>query len=573
MSKQTKLVAVLSAAALLAIGASMTSFAATRGWVQEGEDWVYLDSNGDRVYNEWKRSGDNYYYLGEDGIMAKDQLVHDTTIDAYYYVDENGVRLMNAWKAIPNDENAQVGDNTPEILYYYFGSAGKANRSTDDDLAIKTVNGYNYAFDTEGRMASGWQWVHVKNGKNTEELYYFGTDEEGWARTGWQQLEPGENMREDEYDDLEWYYFESNGRAVRDGSKYINGRYYAFDDLGVMKDDWYDIGGTTKPTAASSAIAYASSSGTLSNGWVFTNPKDEGDSDDYWFYLVTVRNGSNLKRSIPFNYYGTNAGSEAGVKAVRAKVIKNKTYIFDTDGQMLTGFVVLDDGTVGADVKALADEKAGSSSKIQLFDILDIEDTVGGEDKFSPAVYGSDTPTDKVNGVAARKLEAGLYYFNETAGSQNGQLMTGRTAVTEDGETFYYYFNKTGNQNNSENYGKALVSTVKDGYLYGTNGRCLTADNGNSYAVYKVDDIKGDHYLNAKDMPTETETTPVQGIKIAGKSGATSIIDTDYDSTAVDGAYVVVSQSGRIKQSGTATIDGVRYTIKNYKVTNTKAID
>ena len=171
MRKQTKLVAVLSAAALLAIGASMTSFAATRGWVQEGEDWVYLDSNGDRVYNEWKRSGDNYYYLGEDGIMVKDDLVHDTTIDAYYYVDENGVRLMNAWKSLPNDEGVQVGDNTPEILYYYFGSAGKANRSTDDDLAIKTVNGKYYAFDTEGRMARGWQWVHVKNGKNEEELY------------------------------------------------------------------------------------------------------------------------------------------------------------------------------------------------------------------------------------------------------------------------------------------------------------------------------------------------------------------------------------------------------------------
>ena len=34
MRKQTKLVAVLSAAALLAIGASMTSFAAT-GWQEE----------------------------------------------------------------------------------------------------------------------------------------------------------------------------------------------------------------------------------------------------------------------------------------------------------------------------------------------------------------------------------------------------------------------------------------------------------------------------------------------------------------------------------------------------------
>ena len=34
MKKQTKLVAVLSTAALLAIGASMTSFAAT-GWAEE----------------------------------------------------------------------------------------------------------------------------------------------------------------------------------------------------------------------------------------------------------------------------------------------------------------------------------------------------------------------------------------------------------------------------------------------------------------------------------------------------------------------------------------------------------
>ena len=42
MRKQTKFVAVLSAAALFAIGASMTSFAATAHWEQEGEDWVDL---------------------------------------------------------------------------------------------------------------------------------------------------------------------------------------------------------------------------------------------------------------------------------------------------------------------------------------------------------------------------------------------------------------------------------------------------------------------------------------------------------------------------------------------------
>lgn len=61
MRKQTKLVAVLSAAALLAIGASMTSFAA-QGWAEEDGTWVYYDSSNDRVTEEWKRSGENWYW-------------------------------------------------------------------------------------------------------------------------------------------------------------------------------------------------------------------------------------------------------------------------------------------------------------------------------------------------------------------------------------------------------------------------------------------------------------------------------------------------------------------------------
>ena len=143
MRKQTKLVAVLSAAALLAIGASMTSFAATK-WVQEGEDWVYLDRDGERECNVWRRSGGNYYYLNEDGIMARDTLVKDDTVGATYYVDENGVRVTNAWKEIPNDEGAQVGsentEDTPEVLYYYFGSAGKAY-TAGNEKKVREING------------------------------------------------------------------------------------------------------------------------------------------------------------------------------------------------------------------------------------------------------------------------------------------------------------------------------------------------------------------------------------------------------------------------------------------------
>ena len=54
MRKQTKLVAVLSAAALLAMGASMTSFAA--GWEKDDSGiWHYYDSDDEMVTMSGKR--------------------------------------------------------------------------------------------------------------------------------------------------------------------------------------------------------------------------------------------------------------------------------------------------------------------------------------------------------------------------------------------------------------------------------------------------------------------------------------------------------------------------------------
>ena len=68
MRKQTKLVAVLSAAALLAMGASMTSFAA--GWQKDDAGvWHYYDSDDEMVTGEWKKDGGKWFYLDEDGEM------------------------------------------------------------------------------------------------------------------------------------------------------------------------------------------------------------------------------------------------------------------------------------------------------------------------------------------------------------------------------------------------------------------------------------------------------------------------------------------------------------------------
>ena len=60
MRKQTKLVAVLSAAALLAMGASMTSFAA--GWEKDDAGvWHYYDSDDEMVTDEWKKDGGKWF--------------------------------------------------------------------------------------------------------------------------------------------------------------------------------------------------------------------------------------------------------------------------------------------------------------------------------------------------------------------------------------------------------------------------------------------------------------------------------------------------------------------------------
>ena len=547
MRKQTKLVAVLSAAVLLAIGASMTSFAATK-WVQEGEDWVYLDRDGERECNVWRRSGDNYYYLNEDGIMARDTLVKDDTVGATYYVDENGVRVTNAWKEIPNDEGAQVGsentEDTPEVLYYYFGSAGKAY-TAGNEKKVREINGKYYMFNEEGQMLSGWQ-------RSTKgDLYYLGNEREGWAYTGWQKLEPNDYMQEEDYDELEWFHFGSTGKAKIDTSSYIDGRYYHFNGDGIMDDDWYNFGAASEPTAASGAMAFASVSGTLSSGWVYTGDADlpedvRYDNDDmYWYYLVTVREGGKVARSIPYNYQlnnGSVSSSEAGTGAARTKVIKNKTYLFDSDGKMFKGFVVIK-GSVN-----IVYDKDGN--EIKTYNAINqtenahgckVVTNFAGADKPFAAVYSDTDPTKKTYaGIEGRTLLNGLYYFNEASGSVQGQMQTGRTAITKDGETYYYYFSK-----DSKYPGYAYTDAVQDGYLYGSDGKCVVAESGNSHMLYIL-----------------PETVTVMNKKLANGSFM----------TIAAGDPVIVSRTGKIKTSGTVTIDGVKYFIDSatYTVDNDK---
>ena len=97
--KQTKLVAVLSAASLLALGASMTSYAA--GWEKDDAGiWHYYDKDDELVTDEWKKDGGKWFYLDEEGDMLTNSWVDDE-----YYVGEDGAMLVNSWMYTYLDED------------------------------------------------------------------------------------------------------------------------------------------------------------------------------------------------------------------------------------------------------------------------------------------------------------------------------------------------------------------------------------------------------------------------------------------------------------------------------------
>ena len=483
MRKQTKLVAVLSAASLLAIGASMTSFA--KGWTEEDGEWVYLDSDGDRVTEEWKKSGSNYYWLDEDGIMATDQIVEDD--DDVYYVDATGVRVTNQWVSVPNEDDDEVDGKEVDTLWYYLGSSGAAYRAKGtDEFKNSIINGKRYLFDEDGHMVSGWTYVD-------NDTYYLGEENEGWAHTGWQYLEIDEDEMtcpsDDDYDNEEaWFHFKSSGKARKNSRTYIGGAYYTFDENGVMLDDW--VSGTPG-SATPGRSFYAYDNGNQASGWVYTYENSDQDGDEEWFYMVSSN------KNTAYNAGGAAAnGSGSATKykegdvvdkaynsdVLAAKVIKGKTYLFDNTGVMLTG------------------------------------------------VFEFDAPVKRQGGSG--DLDAGIYYFNKSGGSVEGQMETGKTTITYDGEDYVYYFQGTG---------KAYTLVLKDSCLYDRLGVRVEAEDGNSNSV-----------IDLATLLEDDETVEIKGV--------------DY----VDGS-VVVSSTGKVKKSGTVTIDGVKYEVDNYFVT--KAYD
>lgn len=327
---------ILAAAAVLSFGVLTGSAYAAEGWALSNNNWVYLDSGGNRVTNEWKKGADDLWrYLGSNGEMVVNSWADDD-----YYVDANGLMLENKWM-----QTTLPYSRSGDTYWFYFGSNGKVIKD-----GWKKIDGKNYLFDSDGVMQTGW---------SEDGLYYLGSD--GAMRTGWRYLEPSEDEDDEGYgpesdDGMYWYYFASNGKKYTpatsdDGGDYrvskIEGIYYCFDYDGRMQTGWVYMNGDpdTAPSESIEDWRYFAESG-------IKNAK-EGQVVTGWLSLEPPeRLQNNVDEPVVWYYFNKDGSPKTGPAYGEASTddfvrVDGKTYLFDQMGNPVDGLQKVEIGSTG----------------------------------------------------------------------------------------------------------------------------------------------------------------------------------------------------------------------------------
>ena len=148
MRKQTKTLAVLSAAALFAAAAPIMTntgtyrvLAAQSGWTEEDGRLYYYDEDGYKETNTWKKRNGDWFYLDEEGEIATNQRVDD------YFVNDEGHMAKNQWVSAENEIGYDSPDSPDGGSWLYFGKDGKIVTAK-----WMSINGKTYYFDEDGLM-------------------------------------------------------------------------------------------------------------------------------------------------------------------------------------------------------------------------------------------------------------------------------------------------------------------------------------------------------------------------------------------------------------------------------------
>ena len=557
MRKQTKLVAVLSASALLAMGASMTSFAAT-GWTQEDGVWYYYDRDGSYVTEEWKKSGNYWFWLDDDGEMATDMLVEDD--DDYYYVDVNGVMVTNRWVAVDNED---AGDeDEPDQYWYYFQSNGKAYKGSDNSSTtkFKTINGKKYAFDDEGRMLYGW----VSNDGErqtgdddwTDAVYYLGDENDGAMATGWRLISITDDSWDEDDDTFDedqdrYFYFKSNGKRYENTNtdkefvvKTINGKKYGFDENGRMVVEW-----NVATTVGTQGQA------TYTREWsYFSSPEDGARKTKGWFKVIPDEDLDSEKYDDAEDYWYY-ADGNGELYANEIKTINGRKYAFNEYGRMLDGLMLVDFATTE------------NSSGVEVASTKDI--VASYEDDDANYNFETEDDLDATIKKIVEEGDAGHMSFMYFGDADDGSVKTGKQAIDIDGDKIDFEFNKSGSKK-----GQGRNEVDKSDKVAYAMGKKYKADSDNKYEIILelkngvlvslttedyVNLISGEPYISKKTNGDEDNKYYL------GHEGQTK--PTVYDGQGIENTWVV-NTSGSLVKTKSKCKDGDDYIIKvdNYIV-------
>ena len=311
--------------------------------------------------------------------------------------------------------------------------------------------------------------------------YYFGTNEDGARHSGWLQYTDALTDKDDDY---YWFYFNtSNGKKVKDQMKTVNGKKYSFDNDGIMSFKWDN--GTVGGAKTTTWFGTLEDGALAKNKWIWNKPYEN----------VTIKENKEDYEDETPRWFRTNSAGEL-IKGVTKK-INSKWYVFDDDGVMLTGLVVLcdEEGNVLTDGSV-----SGAHFKYQYdMDVVTKDDIINGCSE-------ADAP------------HKALHYFSEDE-EKDGSMKTGtmKIELADDEYTFCFTKNtgaaKDGYDSSSKKiYNSGILEKAGDDkykvvedlttnykYLVGSTGSVVKnvnkyKDANDKYYIYQKDDEGWDIY-------------------------------------------------------------------------------
>ena len=254
--------------AILLTGLTVTANAAETGWVKKDGNWYYFKADGTMVTSDWVQTSGKWYYLGEDGVMKANEVFNDGK--NWYAVDKSGAMISNGWFEEKYEDNFSY--------WYYAGADGALVRGWKQIGKIWYYFGYeDWPEGAPWMKADGVYFINKK---------YYAFKHSGEMIVGWGQ--PWITK----WDDDSWVYANADGSLVTDTWKKIDGKWYYFWGLAIVRDwvvpfvDGQPEWGNEKATI----YGFNKSGAMVENGWykdVVYYQDEEGVeyTEDEWYYF------------------------------------------------------------------------------------------------------------------------------------------------------------------------------------------------------------------------------------------------------------------------------------------------